>query len=420
MAIHLKHNIKSLKPSATLAINEYSNQLIKEGRKVYKLGFGQSPFPVPESVVNELIGHAHQKDYLPVNGLYSLRDAVAKYYRSRFGFTASPEDVVIGPGSKELLYIVQTCCDSDLIIPSPSWVSYAPQAQITLKQTLWIDTSANQKKMLDASTLDAFCANHSGKRFMLILNYPNNPTGATYTNVELEALAVVARKYELLIISDEIYGELTHSEVHVSIARYYPEGTIVSSGLSKWCGAGGWRLGTFTFPENLRWLTDAMAVVASETFTSTSTPIQYAAVKAFQFGPDIEGYVKASRVVLKAIAHYVYKELVSINLTMPPPQGGFYLFPNFEAHRETLLIKGVHNSTMLCKKILEDTGVALLPGIDFGQPEEELSARLSFVDFDGKLALAFVHEHGEIKTNQIIDIAPNMVEACQRLKEWLS
>lgn len=414
----IKQSISTLKPSATLAINEYSNELLRQGKRIYKLGFGQSPFPVPQEVVNELIAHAHEKDYLPVRGLYSLRKAVADYHSRRANVKAVPEDVLIGPGSKELLFVAQLCFDGDLIVPAPSWVSYSPQAQITQKQCHWIDTSANVNKLLDASMLQSFCASHPDKRFMVILNYPSNPTGATYTIDQLKAISDVAKKNNLLVISDEIYGELTHAGEHRSMAEFYPAGTIVSSGLSKWCGAGGWRLGTFTFPKELRWLSDAMAVVASETFTATSAPIQYAAVKAFEFGPNIESYLNHARAILKYIAQYVYTELTSVGLTMPEPQGGFYLFPDFEKFKEKLNKRGITTSSKLCRTILEETGVALLPGVDFGQAPEELSARLSYVDFDGKKALDMMKKEGRIK--DINEVAPNIVAACQQLKGWLS
>jgi len=414
----IKLNIQTLRPSATLAINEYSNDLIKKGRRVYKLGFGQSPFPVPEEVVDELRAHAFEKDYLPVRGLYSLRQAVADYHSRRTMMRADPEDVLIGPGSKELLFMAQLCFDGDLVLPSPSWVSYSPQAHITQKECHWIDTSPHPKKLLDASLLESFCYQHRDKRLMVILNYPSNPTGATYSIDQLKAISDVAKKYNLLIISDEIYGEMIHDEEHRSLSEFYPEGTIVSSGLSKWCGAGGWRLGTFTFPKELRWLSDAMAVVASETFTATSAPIQYAAVKAFEFGPNIEMYVLHARLILRYIARYVFNELTSVGLSMPEPQGGFYLFPNFEHFREKLNQRGINTSTQLCKQILEETGVALLPGVDFGQSPDELSARLSYVDFDGKKALALMKKDGEI--NDMDEVAPNIVLACQQLKEWLS
>ncbi|MEQ8425573.1 MAG: aminotransferase class I/II-fold pyridoxal phosphate-dependent enzyme, partial [Cyclobacteriaceae bacterium] len=200
--MQLTAHIKSLKPSATLAINEHSNELIRQGKKVYKLGFGQSPFPVPLEVVDALKTYANEKDYLPVKGLYSLRDTVAGYYEKRFSVACSAEDVLIGPGSKELLFIVQMCCDCNLLLPSPSWVSYAPQAQITFKKTFWVDTTDNPKRLVTASSLEKFCSEHHNEKFMLLLNYPSNPTGATFSEGELKELADVARKYELLIVSD--------------------------------------------------------------------------------------------------------------------------------------------------------------------------------------------------------------------------
>jgi len=173
----------------------------------------------------------------------------------------------------------------------------------------------------------------------MILNYPSNPTGSSLKPDQLKALARVARKHKILIISDEIYGDVHHTGQHESIAKYYSEGTIVSSGLSKWCGAGGWRLGTFVFPKNLRWLLDKMTVVASETFTTTSAPIQYAAVKAYQGGTPIEEYLTNSRVILKRVAEASSQLLQKHNILHPPPLGGFYLMPNFAHHRQKLNAK---------------------------------------------------------------------------------
>ena len=121
---------------------------------------------------------------------------------------------------------------------------------------------------MTAELLERHCASEQDefRPRLLILNYPGNPEGCSYTATELQEIAGVARKYKVLLLSDEIYGQLHHSGQHISAARYYPEGTIISSGLSKWCGAGGWRLGTFTFSPALDWLLESMAAVASETF----------------------------------------------------------------------------------------------------------------------------------------------------------
>jgi aspartate aminotransferase len=152
--------------------------------------------------------------------------------------------------------------------------------------------------------LAELCEEDPGRPRVVIINYPSNSTDATYSIERPRELANVARRYRVVLLSDEIYGELHHKGQHVSIARFFPEGTIVSSGLSKWCVAGGWRLGTFTLPPSLAWLRDAMAAAASETFTSTSAPIQYAAVRAFNGGLEIERYLSRSRKNLGSLGRW--------------------------------------------------------------------------------------------------------------------
>ena len=235
--------------------------------------------------------------------------------------------------------------------------------------------------------LEKLCEQDPNRPRILILNYPNNPSGSTYTTEQLKTIAKIARKYRIILISDEIYGELHHKGQHVSIARFYPEGTIISSGLSKWCGAGGWRLGTFTFPDTLNWLRDAMAVVASETFTATSAPIQYAAVTAFQGSKEIDTYLANSRKILSALGRFCAKKLQKIGATLPEPKGGFYLFVNFDVFREALYRRGILTSSEMCKRLLRETGVAMLPGNVFGRENDEFSVRLAYVDFDGEKAL---------------------------------
>ncbi len=386
--INLNLNVRSLDESATLAINEESGKLTREGRRIYRLGLGQSPFPVPEPVVAALREHAHEKDYLPVKGLPELRKAVADYHSRAEGIDCRPSDILIGPGSKELMFIVQLTYYGDLVIPTPSWVSYAPQAHIIGRNISWVPTRAENDWRLTPEELDRICSDDPTRPRIIILNYPSNPTGDSYTDEELRELAYVARKYRVVLLSDEIYGELHHSGEHTSIARYYPEGTIISAGLSKWAGAGGWRLGTFAFPPSLGWLRDAMAVVASETYTSTSAPIQFAAIPAFEGGPEIEAYLAGSRAVLRALGQHIHRQLVAAGLAVTTPSGGFYLFPDFHAHKDRLAARGIRDSQALCRKLLDEAGVAVLPGEAFGRPPEELTCRLAYVNFDGSAALA--------------------------------
>ncbi len=154
----------------------------------------------------------------------------------------------------------------------------------------------------------------------------------------------MAREFDLIVLSDEIYGQTHFSGGHVSIARFYPERTIISSGLSKWCGAGGWRLGTFSFPPDLDWLQQAMAAVASETYTSVSAPIQFAAVEAFSANAEIERYLVHVRGVLAAVAGRSVSILRQSGLRVHMPTGAFYLFLDFTPLAGQLAQRGVRTS----------------------------------------------------------------------------
>ncbi|WP_226989415.1 pyridoxal phosphate-dependent aminotransferase [Desulfuromonas sp. TF] len=418
----LNRNVRGVPLSATLAINELSSRLIAEGKQIFRLGLGQSPFPVPMQVVEALRANAHQKNYLPVRGLPALREAVADYYNRRQQLSVRSENVLVGPGSKELMFILQFVYDGEILIPTPSWVSYAPQAHLIGRPVRWLPTRAEDGWLPTPEEIDNFCRKEPGRPRLLILNYPNNPTGCTYSAGQLATLAETARKHKLMLLSDEIYGELNFTGGHVSIARFYPEGTIISGGLSKWCGAGGWRLGTMTFPDVLDWLKEAMAAVASETYTSTSAPIQFAAVEAFRGGIRIERYLWHSRRILGALAENCRRQMSDAGLQVATPQGGFYLFADFSPRGKRLRAKGVHTSDELCLRLMEETGVAILPGSACGRPEEELTARLALVDFDGARALAAAEQLPQdegIREDFLEAYCGRVMTAMTRLCEWM-
>ena len=209
---------------------------------------------------------------------------------------------------------------------------------------------------------------------------------------------------------------------HETIARYYPEGTIVSTGLSKWCGAGGWRLGAMLFPEELRWLSDALATAASETFTTVSAPIQFAAVTAFTGGAEIDDYLRHSRRILRALGRWCAATLRAGRLLVDDPEGAFYLLPDASDFAPSLARRGVAGSEAMTNRILEDTGVALLPGSVFGRPREELTFRLSYVDFDGAAALraSAADADGELGEPFVLEHAPRVATAIQALVSWFN
>jgi len=248
---------------------------------------------------------------------------------------------------------------------------------------------------------------------LLILNSPNNPSGTTHGN--LKELANVAKKHNVIIIADEIYAELDFTGEYKTITHYYPEKTIVSSGLSKWCGAGGWRIGTFVFPDELSYIRDSVRTVASETFTAVSAPIQYAAIKAYS--EDHSEYLENSRLILKMIGDYIYKELSSVGVICQKPQGGFYMICDFS--NVVNKTHEINNDKTLCQKILNDIGFAMLPGSDFGMEEDKLLSRIAFVDFDGSKALKMISKEKPSSDSLLDFICPKIVKGISLLKEWV-
>ncbi len=405
----IKDQINQLKPSATLTINEESNKLKKSGKKIYKFGFGQSPFPVPESITFALKNNANKNTYLPMQGLEELRLAIAnhlnKINKNDFRF----DDIVVGPGTKELMFLTQIAFRGEILLPAPSWVSYQPQAVIAKNKVHWIQTTNISNWFPTKEQLENKIKSVKTKNLMLFINSPNNPSGAVCKN--LKEIAEIAKKYKLIILSDEIYSELTFDNQYTSISNYYPEGTIVSTGLSKWCGAGGWRLGFFAIPSQLKELKNSLKILCSESFTSVSAPIQYAAVAAYK--EDHSAYLAAVKKILSFTGNYVYENLKSNVINITKPEGGFYLFPEFSNAKFS-------SSSEMCKDILNKTGVALLPGSDFVLNSDKMIARLSYTDFDGSNFLNNTPSSKKLDNADLEKYAPNIVEGVDRLKKWSS
>ena len=256
----LKNLVKDLKPSSTLAINETSKQLEQQGKKIFKFGFGQSPFKVPEDIVEELKSNAYQNKYLPMQGLEELREAVAKYSSKKKNYNYKAKNVIIGPGSKELMFLLHIIFDGEIILPAPSWVSYAPQAILGRNKIQILQTERENNWFPTGAQIEKIISKDKDKNYLLFLNSPNNPSGQVCN--KLEEISEIAKKYNLIILSDEIYSELTFSKNFKSISSYCPEKTIISTGLSKWCGAGGWRLGYFIIPDELNNIKNMINVLA--------------------------------------------------------------------------------------------------------------------------------------------------------------
>ena len=403
----IKNQIRSLKPSATLAINEESNRLKKDGKKIFKFGFGQSPFPIPESVVSALKNNANKNKYLPMQGLEELRIVIANYLNNHNNNNFKPSNIIVGPGTKELMLLTQVAFEGEILLPAPSWVSYEPQAMIARNKVNWIQTSSDTNWFPTAEQIENKVKNIKNKKILLLLNSPNNPSGTVCKN--LNEIAEVAKKNNIIILSDEIYSNLTFNIKYQSISNFYPEGTIVSTGLSKWCGAGGWRLGFFAIPEKLAELNNSLKILCSESFTSVSAPIQYAAIEAYT--GDHSSYLEKVKNILFTTGMYAYNNLNSNIINVAKPEGGFYIFPEFKNAKFS-------TSAEMCKDILDKTGVALLPGSDFGLEKTRMIARLSYTDFNGEIFLKNTSGSKNLNTDDLKKHAPNIVDGISKLKEW--
>jgi aspartate aminotransferase len=408
MTSRIKKNILKLKVSSTLVINEKSKALIRQGKKVYQFGFGQSPFPVPEKIVNSLKDHAHRKEYLPIQGLPELREAISNYLEKRTSNNYPKENILITPGSKEAMLLMHIAFNGEIIIPAPGWVSYEPQAQIGINKVHWIETSRANNWFPTANELEKKIKTIGKKKNLIfILNSPNNPSGAVCNN--LEELAKVAKKYKLIVLSDEIYTDLTFKNNYNSISKYYPELTFITGGLSKWCGAGGWRLGFLAVPKKLKEFLTSLKSLASESYSTVNTPTQFAAAEAYNGNYD--DYKNKVKGILNAIGIYVYNNLKSNKILINPPQGAFYLMPEFKN-------KKYKNSSKLCEAILNETGVAMLPGSDFGFNPKKMLTRLSYTDFDGTEFFSNTKNYNSIDDSMIKKYAPNVVEGVSKLSNW--
>lgn len=420
-------SLQRLDPSPTLRINERVGQLWAEGKQVFHLGFGESRFPVHPKLQVALAANGHQKSYLAGQGLAMLREQIAEFYSQQHQLSISPEQVIVGPGSKALIYALQMALAGDLILPTPSWVSYAPQAGMLGKRVHFATATPENGYELRLEAVAEAVAEAAPGQKILLLNSPNNPTGRMLDAPFLTELAALCRREEVIVLSDEIYGLVPHGhKPHLSLARFYPEGTVILGGLSKHLSLGGWRLGVAVVPEgeNGRFLLERLRAIASEIWSTPTAPVQYAACLAYSNDTDLTNYIAECAQLHAARTQHLWSWLNELGVRCPQPDGGFYLFPNFDRWREPLAQRGVHTSDDLADYLLETYQIATLPGSGFGVPPHELSLRLatSYVDMEtdekAERLLAAAREVGDTARLMEID-QPMMAAVIGRLQQFV-
>jgi len=374
--------IRGLKASATIAVNDRVREIWAAGKNVYHLAFGESRFPIHPKIAAALGENAHRRSYTSALGIPELRKAIANDYQRRFDLDVIPEQVVIGPGSKSLIFASLMALGEEVIIPQPSWVSYGPQAHILAKPVTFVPTRPAVNFELELDVLEARIhesRQHWGNPEVFIVNSPKNPTGTMMRPEKVAALAGFAREHELMVLSDEIYALTAFSKTpHVSIAKHYPEGTVVFNGLSKSLPLGGWRFGNAVMPRNGggRALAHAISNIASNIWTCVTTPVQYAALVAYSGDPDIEEYIDTCRRMHAIRTRFLYQTMVRLGVPCEEPAGAFYIFPCFEKWRDQLAARGVKNDQDLAFYLIDKYEIATLPGSEF-HAAQDLCLRIS-------------------------------------------
>ena len=416
-----------LAPSPTLLINERVRQMWAEGETVFHLGFGESRFPAHPKIVGALVEHASRQSYLPSAGIPELRQAVASFHSRQLQSEIEADQVIVAPGSKALLCAFQIAVAGATVLHTPSWVSYEPQSRLFNRQVLRLPASPEDGHRLHPAKLHQLLRHSPNGHHLLILNSPSNPIGQMFEPDLLEEIAEICRREQVLVLSDEIYGLTAFGREHVSISRYYPEGTVVLGGMSKHLSLGGWRLGTALLPpgENGQQLLQAVAKVGSELWSTASAPIQFAAVAAYADDAELAAYVERCTELHAARTRYLWRGLCELDVTCAEPMGGFYLFPIFDHWRNPLAARGVRSSVDLARYLLKEWQIATLPGSDFGTPAQELSLRLStsYVDLetDEKAAKMIERANAGASVEELLrDDHPGMNEVLDRFQSFLS
>nr|WP_246300233.1 pyridoxal phosphate-dependent aminotransferase [Actinopolyspora biskrensis] len=326
-----------------------------------------------------LAAGVHRSAYGPVAGDPTVRAAVAGYFGRR-RVPTEPDQVVLAPGSKALLLALQIVVPGHVVLPRPSWVTYAPQARLARKPVHVVPIATDHGGVPDPALLRRAVAGAQGQG-LIVLTIPDNPTGTTASPELVRRICAIAEEKDLLIVSDEIYRDLRHHPdvPFLSPAEVAPERTVVLTGLSKSMALGGWRIGAARFPAAGRWrsLRDAVLSIASEMWSALAGPMQEVAEYAFSEPPELRTRVAEDARLHAAVASAVHRLLIEAGATNSRPTGGFYCYPDFESLRAPMADLGIRNSAQLQQHLLEEHGVAVLSGHHFGDDSQALRFRVA-------------------------------------------
>ncbi|GBP99779.1 aminotransferase [Streptomyces spongiicola] len=368
--------------SATLAADEALARRRRAGEEVLSLASGEIGLPVLTVLRERLAEASGRNAYGPVAGSRELRAAAAGYWARR-GLDTDPDLVVSGPGSKPLLFALLPAVGGDVVMPVPSWVSYAAQARLAGRRPIAVPTLPGQGGVPDPEALRARVAQARAEGLdprCVVVTLPDNPTGTIADPATVQRLGEAARELDLIIISDEIYCDLVFDPADraVSPAVFAPERTVVTTGLTKNLALGGWRTGVARLPDGPagREVRGRLLAIASQIWSSTAAPVQAAAAYALTEPPEVVEWVATARRLHGTVVRAVADRFTAAGAVLAPVRATCYLYPDFEPLRDHLgAAHGVHDGDALAALLARRHGVGLLPGSAFGESQRPLRVR---------------------------------------------
>ena len=336
------------------------DQSISDVPGIMKLTLGEPDFTTPNHVKEAAKAaiDANQSHYTGMAGVSTLRQAAADFVKSKYNLSYNPDnEILVTIGATEALSATLTAIlepGDTVLLPAPAYPGYEPIANLVGAEIVEIDTTANDF-VLTPEMLEKAILEQGDNLKAVLLNYPTNPTGVTYSREQIKDLADVLKKYDVFVISDEVYSELTYNdESHVSIAEYLPEQTILINGLSKSHAMTGWRIGLIFAPA----IFTAQLIKSHQYLvTAAATMAQFAAIEALSVGKDDALPMKVEYTKRR---DYIIDKMSALGFKIIKPDGAFYIFAKIPAGYE-------QNSFKFCQDFAREKAVAFIPGVAFGK-----------------------------------------------------
>lgn len=336
------------------------DQSITDIPGILKLTLGEPDFNTSDHIKEaaKLAIDANKSHYTGMAGLLELRQAASEFVKEKYGLDYNPEnEVLVTVGATEALSATLTAIldpGDVVLLPAPAYPGYEPIVNLIGAEIVEIDTTANDF-ILTPEMLESALKEYGDKVKAVLLNYPANPTGVTYSRAEIQAFVAVLENYPVFVISDEVYSELTYTdEVHVSIAEFLPEQTVVINGVSKSHAMTGWRLG-FIFAKAA--LTAQIIKSHQYLVTAATTATQYAGIAALTNGKNDAIPMKTEYLKRR---DYIIEKMTAMNFKIIRPNGAFYIFAKIP------VAEGQDSFTFL-QKLAREQAVAFIPGVAFGK-----------------------------------------------------